>query len=574
MSAFFSLQFLLLIITPSSAQIIDCLRSDCFCPNVLEPKTCTLNCKLEDGCKDNVLRCRAGDPCIVNCDGHGSCQGNSVLDAAGATDVQVFCNGDDACKGNTIINCGSGACAITCAWPQTCQSATINAYYATSFKCIGNCHSLENIFTFTPTRSPTNAPSAAPTILTSVPTTSEPTTRNPTQTPSESPTNLPSSTPSESPTNLPSISPTRNPSLNPTINPTQYPSHDPTEHPTNDPSINPTNAPTIDPTNAPTIDPTPSPTGDPTLEPTFYPTLEPTVNPTMKPTLTFHPTSEPSRDPTYKPSRDPTYKPTDEPSRDPTSKPTDEPSRDPTYKPSGDPTYKPSFGLSNNPVIAPTKQATNVVTSVSINPSTVASTNQVTNEATAHVIVVEEVVPISTIAQDKKTPAMDLNEETTWMVLIMSATLTMIGFATCCCGIFFYYKRQMKATDDGDEDKQCEPMIAVAGDGVEVNTKGEGRETLSSASETETDESEQGYVLTVLDSVLDASPLVMATNMLKDDANMRVINLMMQELPRDGANDEETMPLDCDNNVVLNLLSPDGAKHHVMPGLPPPPPRE
>eukprot|EP01084_Bolivina_argentea_P112593 200803_1 len=117
--------FAIVIIYRINSQSITC-NGNCSCPTAPTGTTCTLNCGEYEICKDSTLTCRVGDPCIINCNGLNSCEGNSVIDGTGASDVSVNCEGEIACKGNTIINCGTSSCAISCGNSTSCEYTTVN----------------------------------------------------------------------------------------------------------------------------------------------------------------------------------------------------------------------------------------------------------------------------------------------------------------------------------------------------------------------------------------------------------------------------------------------------------------
>ena len=141
------------------------------------------SCNGVDKCKDETLKCAAGQSCIVQCGGESSCGGNTVIDGSSATDVNINCIGTDSCKGNTIIRCGSGDCILVCGESKSCEDSTINTAKANSFRCEGQCNG-GNI--------PTNSPIIHSTI-------------HSTMTLTTSSTKIPND---NTPTNLPSISPT------------------------------------------------------------------------------------------------------------------------------------------------------------------------------------------------------------------------------------------------------------------------------------------------------------------------------------------------------------------------------
>eukprot|EP01083_Nonionella_stella_P272216 922915_1 len=356
MSTFWAILSLVIVIHQTTSQSINC-NGDCTCPTKSSKTTCTLNCVGKDQCKDAELRCRSGDPCVVNCQGESSCGGNTIIDASQSTDVRIKCSGKDACKGNTEINCGTASCDITCAGGTSCEDTTATADSATAFACTGSCpRSFPREFTANPTKEPTFTPTQTPTLV-------------PTSTPTETPTKYPTLVP----TAMPTETPTQNPTLVPTLRPTETPTQNPTET-TYSPSLEPTEGvifPVVgkedcedvkresmcdnhddcqwicdDDVKLETgccvfeqdIDPTKTktPTIDPTLEPTAIHTKTPTgtKNHTNKPTP--FPTTQPTRGPTTEPTRGPTNGPTLEPTRGPTNKPTKTPTFSPftTSKPS------------------------------------------------------------------------------------------------------------------------------------------------------------------------------------------------------------------------------------------------
>eukprot|EP01083_Nonionella_stella_P204788 746276_1 len=164
--------FAIAIIYQTNSQSITC-NGNCNCPTSPTGTTCTLNCDGVDQCKDNTLTCRVGDPCIINCIGSNSCGGNAVIDASGATDVNINCQGSNACKGNTVINCGTSSCAISCETSTSCETTTVNAPHATSLLCTGSCGSITAPFAITthsPTVITTKYPSKNPISPTNIPT--------------------------------------------------------------------------------------------------------------------------------------------------------------------------------------------------------------------------------------------------------------------------------------------------------------------------------------------------------------------------------------------------------------------
>eukprot|EP01083_Nonionella_stella_P051348 136306_1 len=215
MPSFLEVLSLLIVIYPTNGQIVDC-EGNCACPTTVSDTTCTLNCDGKDRCKDAKLKCRTGDPCEIRCNGESSCEGNSVIDASGATDVTVSCIGTNACKGNTKINCGTASCSLSCDDSTSCEGSNINTGAATRFSCTGLCSSAPDPFVLT-TDAPTHTTSN-PTAPPSLTPTKTPT-MTPTKTPTMTPTKTPTMTPTKTPTIIPTFSPTKTPTMTPTLSP-------------------------------------------------------------------------------------------------------------------------------------------------------------------------------------------------------------------------------------------------------------------------------------------------------------------------------------------------------------------
>eukprot|EP01083_Nonionella_stella_P272904 925692_1 len=223
----------------SNAEIISCDTVPCVCNATVHGETCTLDCTGQAVCRNKVLTCRDGDPCIINRDKRRACQGASITCPMNS-DCTVYCIDDqDTCHGS------AGA-------------FDISLNQAKSYQCV------DGIAPDSGTCPPINEP-YVPAPFTSSPTAS-------TETTSHTPTTLATS-------NAPT---TRIISSAPTTHPiTSVPT---TFTPNNVPTTSPiTFAPTLTPT-----DPTPGPT-DPTAVPT-----DPTPVPTI---ATSAPVSAPSRSP-------------------------------------------------------------------------------------------------------------------------------------------------------------------------------------------------------------------------------------------------------------------------------------
>jgi hypothetical protein len=236
--------------------------------------------------------------------------------------------------------------------------------------------------TFVPSAEPTFVPSAEPTFVPSVEPTFVPSTE-PTFVPSVEPTFVPSAeptfTPSEVPTAVPSDAPTNTPNSDPSVSPTIAPTHAPTTMPSIVPTEEPTTVPTVvpsaTPSAVPSVTPSEVPTAAPTAVPTFLPSASPSAEPSVLPTKT--PTSEPTMSPTREPTHVPTAAPSAEPSVSPTAAPTQSPSAvpsaGPTVSPTNAPTMTPTFSPSVVPTVAPTSSGRQIVYTLTMDLTGVAT---------------------------------------------------------------------------------------------------------------------------------------------------------------------------------------------------------
>lgn len=74
---------------------------------------------------------------LVHCHGEASCSGRSV-DLSRSVEAHILCESFISCIG-TVILCGSGACSLHCEEASSCENVVVDASFATSFRCIGNC---------------------------------------------------------------------------------------------------------------------------------------------------------------------------------------------------------------------------------------------------------------------------------------------------------------------------------------------------------------------------------------------------------------------------------------------------
>ena len=98
------------------------------------------SCGIEDVCKEEMLFCRAGDPCIIRCDAKAACSAGTTIHAELASDVLVVCRSEDSCKDDIRVVCGTGQCTLQCDGDKSChQWGSIDVATASAFECIGDC---------------------------------------------------------------------------------------------------------------------------------------------------------------------------------------------------------------------------------------------------------------------------------------------------------------------------------------------------------------------------------------------------------------------------------------------------
>ena len=73
----------------------------------------------------------------MHCHCEASCSGRSI-DLSRSVEAHILCESFISCIGSVIL-CGSGACSLHCEEASSCENVVVDASFAASFRCIGNC---------------------------------------------------------------------------------------------------------------------------------------------------------------------------------------------------------------------------------------------------------------------------------------------------------------------------------------------------------------------------------------------------------------------------------------------------
>ena len=96
---------------------------------VVGQKSCTIDCSLNGGCKQQVV-CPTGWSCNVLCSRTDACS-NGVICPSG-TACTVTCSGLRSCK---AIACGTGRCSVDCTGSSSCQDVRCGLACACDVVC-------------------------------------------------------------------------------------------------------------------------------------------------------------------------------------------------------------------------------------------------------------------------------------------------------------------------------------------------------------------------------------------------------------------------------------------------------